>query len=112
MSTSVKLQAGSPFPAMSWPTVGGGTIDPQRMPGWRLLIVYRGKHCPLCKKYFKGLSTMLDDFRAANITVMAVSADPEAKARADAAEQDWPFPVGYGLSTAEMRLRGLYISEP
>src|SRR5690348_12005749 len=103
MSIAMKLPAGSVFPAMSWPQVGGGTVDPWKEPGWRMLVVYRGKHCPLCKRYFKTLDGMLDDFRAAGIAVMAVSADSLEKAQADVAEQGWRFRVGYGLTTDQMR---------
>jgi peroxiredoxin len=112
MGTATKLPAGAVFPAMSWPQVGGGIVDPWKEPGWRMLVVYRGKHCPLCKRYFKTLDGMLGDFRAAGIAVMAVSADSLEKAQADVAEQGWRFPVGYGLTTDQMRQLGLYISEP
>jgi peroxiredoxin len=112
MTTSTKLQPGSRFPALSWPKIGGGTVDPLREGGWRLLVVYRGKHCPLCKRYFKTLDGMLDEFKAANVSVMAVSADPKEKAEADVAEQGWRFPVGYGLDPDQMRALGLYISAP
>jgi peroxiredoxin len=74
--------------------------------------VYRGKHCPLCKRYFKTLDGMLDEFRAAGIAVMAVSADSHEKAQADVAEQGWRFPVGYGLTSDQMRQLGLYVSDP
>ena len=82
------------------------------MPGWRLLADYRGKHCPICKRYLKTLDGLLDDFRAAGVAVAAVSADPREKAEADVAEQAWRFPVGYGLTIEQMRSLGLYISDP
>ena len=46
------------------------------------------------------------------MTVVAVSADPQEKADADVAEFGWRFPVGYGLTIDQMRMLGLYISEP
>lgn len=112
MTQTMKLQSGARFPAMSWPRVGGGDINAAASEGWRVLVVYRGKHCPLCKKYFKTLDGMLDDFKAAKVAVMAVSADTKEKAEADVAEQGWRFPVGYGLTPEQMRTLGLYISEP
>jgi peroxiredoxin len=112
MSQSSKLVAGTTFPAFAWPTVGGGTLDISAMPGWRLLVVYRGKHCPLCKRYFKTLDGMLGEFEAAGVSVTAVSADPKEKAEVDVAEHAWRFPVGYGLSIDHMRTLGLYISNP
>ncbi len=47
MTQSTKLAARAPFPAVSVPRFGGGEIAPVLMEGWRLLVVYRGKHCPL-----------------------------------------------------------------
>ena len=46
------------------------------------------------------------------LTVATVSADPQEKAQADVAEFGWRFPVGYDLTVEQMRLLGLYISEP
>ena len=112
MSNTSKLAAGAPFPKLSMPAVGGGTVDIASMPGWRMLAVYRGKHCPLCKKYFATLDGMLDGFKTAGVSVAAVSADPKEKADADVAEFKWKFPVGYGLTPDQMRQLGLYISEP
>lgn len=112
MPTAMKLAAGSSFPSISFKTVGGGTTDINTLAGWRLLAVYRGKHCPLCKSYFKTLDGLLEEFKAAGVTVVAVSADPQEKADADVAEFGWRFPVGYGLTIDQMRTLGLYISEP
>jgi len=110
--SGARIAAGSLFPAMSWPTVDGGTLDPSRQTGWRMLVVYRGRHCPLCKRYFKSLDTLLPEYQAAEISVAAVSADPYEKARADVEAEGWRFPVGYGLSIEQMRTLGLYVSTP
>ena len=112
MSAALKLAAGSAFPAISVPRLGGGDIAPASEKGWRLLVVYRGRHCPLCKIYLKTLDSMIADFAAAGVSVAVVSGDPEEKAAADVAEHGWRFPVGYGLSVEQMRALGLYISEP
>ena len=112
MTNTSKFAAGAAFPPITWPTTAGGQIDVAGTPGWRLLAVYRGKHCPLCKKYFKTLDGMTDDFKAAGVSVLAVSADTKEKADADIAEFGWRFPVGYGLTPDQMRTLGLFISEP
>lgn len=112
MTPSTKIIAGSPFPALSWPTVQGGSLQPAAMSGWRLLAVYRGKHCPLCKRYFKTLQAMLPDFQGAGVAVSVLSADPLEKAKADVEAEGWTFPVGYGLSVEDMRTLGLYASDP
>ena len=112
MNTSSKFGAGSRFPDFVWPLTGGGELNVARMPGWRVLVVYRGKHCPRCTAYFKTLDGLLDGFREAGIAVAAVSADPAEKASASVAENGWRFPVAYGLKIEQMRALGLYISEP
>lgn len=42
-----KLSAGSAFPDLTVPKVGGGELAPAKLEGWRMVVVYRGKHCPL-----------------------------------------------------------------
>jgi len=98
MESSMKLAAGAAFPAIVVPRLGGGEIAPAAGAGWRLLVVYRGRHCPLCKIYLNTLDSLLDDFRATGVEVMAVSTDPEAKAAADVAEFGWRFPLGLYVS--------------
>ena len=109
---NTKFPAGTPFPSVTWPTVQGGKIDIAGADGWRMLVVYRGKHCPQCKRYLKILNEMLDAFKEAGISVSAVSADPAEKAGDDVSSQGWQFPVGFGLTIEEMRTLGLYVSEP
>lgn len=111
-SSTTKLAAGAAFPTLSWTAVGGGAVAPAAQSGWRMLVVYRGKHCPLCKKYLKALDGLLGEFKGAGIAVAAVSADPAEKAAADVAEQGWSFPVGFGLTVEQMRALGLYVSTP
>jgi len=112
MSTTTRIAAGSPFPTMTWPLAGGGDLTLAGAKGWRLLVVYRGKHCPLCKKYLATLNDKLQEFEAAGIKVAAVSADPREKAESEAKEEGWRFPVAYDMSLEQMRELGLYISDP
>lgn len=112
MTQSTKLAAGAPFPAVSVPRFGGGEIAPVLMEGWRLLVVYRGKHCPLCKSYLNTLDGLLEEFAAAGVSIAAISSDPEEKVAADLREHRWRFPVGYDLTVEQMRILGLYVSTP
>lgn len=109
---SQKLQAGSEMPQVSIPRVGGGELDLGSGDGWRMLVVYRGKHCPICRTYLNTLDGLLDQFKAINTAVIAVSGDPKEKAETEAQEKGWRFPVGYDLSQTQMRALGLYISAP
>ncbi len=112
MTQATKLKAGAEFPALSVPKVGGGDLALGGRDRWHAVVVYRGKHCPLCRRYLKTLDGLLDDFNNADIGVTVVSADPKEKAESMAAEEGWRFPVGYDLSTDQMRTLGLYISDP
>jgi peroxiredoxin len=107
-----KLKSGSDMPKVNVPKVGGGELVLGSGQGWQMLVVYRGKHCPICRAYLKMLDGLLDQFKGINTTVMAVSADPKDKAETEALEEGWRFPVGYDLSQAQMHALGLYISEP
>lgn len=107
-----KLQAGSDMPKLSLPKVGGGEISVGNASKWEMVVVYRGKHCPICRSYLKTLDSLLDEFRDGDTAVVAISADTKEKAETEAKEEGWRFPVGYGLSQDQMRRLGLYISEP
>lgn len=106
------LQPGQALPQTTLPLVGGGETRLGDGDGWRMVVVYRGKHCPICKTYIGGLNAMLDDFRGAGVDVIAVSGDPQEKAEAQARDEGWTFPVAYGLSVEQMKALGLYVSDP
>ena len=107
-----KLLAGSILPTISLPKVGGGELQIGGAGGWKMLVVYRGKHCPICRTYLKTLDGLLDRFMEAGTEVAAISADPREKAETEASDENWRFLVGYDLSLDQMRTLGLYISEP
>ncbi len=111
---SEKLTAGAAMPQFTLPKVGGGTVTIGQ-PGaarWQLLVVYRGKHCPICKRYLAGLEGLKDKFGAIDTDIVAVSADPKEKAEPDVAAMNLTIPVGYDLTQAQMHQLGLYISTP
>jgi peroxiredoxin len=112
MSTTNKLPAGASFPTLSVPKVGGGEIAVGGDGRWQMLVVYRGKHCPVCRRYLKVMNELLDEFRANKVEVSVVSGDPREKAEAEVQEEGWRFPVGYDLTPEQMRQLGLYISNP
>lgn len=107
-----KLQAGSRMPPVSLPMANGSTMDLGGDGRWKMLVVYRGKHCPICRSYLKTLDGLMADFQHADIQVMALSADTKEKAESEVREESWRFPVGYDLTQDQMRHLGLYISEP
>lgn len=111
--TNMKPRVGAPMPQFDMPIAGQqGTITigaPKDR--WTILFVYRGKHCPRCKRFLNKLNTALADWQAV-LDVVVTSADTEEKALADKAEFGWNFDLCYGLSVDQMRELGLYVSEP
>ena len=113
--TSTKLTAGDAFPKMSVPKMGGGELTlgtPSDGKDWQMVVVYRGKHCPICTRYLGDLNGQLAEFEKAGVEVVAVSADPAEKVSDQMAKVDPKFPVGYELSVPQMQELGLYISDP
>ena len=108
-----KPVAGAILSPMSFPKLGGGqiTVGGNRE-NWTLLVVYRGKHCPRCKKYLRILNGMRQDWADAGFDIAVVSADTVAKAEADRQEFGWQFDIGHDLTEAQMASLGLYVSDP
>ena len=88
------------------PITIGGTKE-----RWTMLVVYRGRHCPRCKRYLNKLNDMLSSWTDV-MDVFVISADTKEKALADREEFGWNFELGYGLTVDRMRELGLYVSEP
>lgn len=106
MMVNKKIVAGSIFPDIVVPGLDGENIDLSQPAGpndWRLVIVYRGKHCPICTRYLSELNAVLPDLKKLGIDAVAVSADPQEKAAAQLEEVQPDFPVGYGLTVAQMQ---------
>lgn len=112
---SNKLTSGGELPSFTFPTVRGGEIaigKAQTAGNWQLVFVYRGFHCSVCKQYLTRLEELKDRFTATKAEIVAISGDPEEKARSMAEAANLTFPVGYGLSIEQMQELGLYISIP
>lgn len=113
--TTLKFKAGTPFPKISVPKIGGGTLElGEATTGydWKLVVVYRGKHCPICTRYLQNLNQVLPELNTLGIDVVAVSADSESGAVEHLSQINPQYPVGYDLSIGQMQELGLYISGP
>ncbi|WP_415919594.1 peroxiredoxin family protein [Tateyamaria sp. SN6-1] len=97
---------------MTFDLVGGGTATVGHAKDrWTMLFVYRGRHCPRCKRFLNKLNDALSAWTSV-MDVLVVSADTADKAQADKAEFGWTFDLGFGLSEDQMRALGLYVSDP
>lgn len=110
--TSPKPAVGAHVAITSFDTVDGGTITIGGVKErWTMLFVYRGRHCPRCKKFLNKLNAALPDWTA-QMDVVVVSSDTRDKALLDRDEFGWNFDLCYGLTEPQMRALGLYISIP
>ncbi|MGB1007035.1 MAG: peroxiredoxin-like family protein [Thalassobaculaceae bacterium] len=111
--THSTLAAFAAMPLITLPTLAGddialgGPADQQR-----LILVYRGLHCPICKTYLRAWQEHLPALADENVALYAISGDNRDKAAAFAAEVGLDFPVGYDLNLAAMRQLGLYVTDP
>lgn len=110
---NAKPAVGVSVGALSFPNVDGQqpiTVG-QSTDRWTMLFVYRGQHCPRCKRYLNKLNDALPAWVDV-MDVVVVSADTQEKALADKKEFGWDFNLCYGLTETQMRTLGLYVSEP
>lgn len=113
--TAHKLAPGAAFPEITLPRVSGGDVDlgrPSEGYDWKMVVVYRGAHCPLCTRYLQELNQALPELNALGIDVVAVSADSERQALSQLSQVSPEYDVGYDLSVEQMQKLGLYISGP
>ena len=110
---SVMLTPDSAVPALAVDTVGGQRweLKAQSPENFTMVVFYRGLHCPVCKSYLQKLEGLLDGYAQAGFSTIAISMNDAALARQTAS--DWELgglEIGYGLSEADARAWGLYIS--
>lgn len=79
---------------------------------WKVVVVYRGKHCPICTKYLNQLEGFKQQFLDEGVDLIAVSGDSENQLNAHLEDLNISFPIAYGLSQQDMQALGLFISEP
>lgn len=107
------LLPGAPAPDLTVPLAGGGTwrLHDQTPERFLLIVVYRGLHCPLCRRMLEDWNGRVADLAAKGVQLFCVSADPQDRAEQSAA--DWEIgnlALGYGWDLAQARSWGLYIS--
>ncbi|MEM9603469.1 MAG: redoxin domain-containing protein [Pseudomonadota bacterium] len=110
--SAAKPRVGEHLDSLTLPSVGGGSVTlGQPTERWTMLFVYRGTHCPRCKRFLNKLNAVLQDWTAV-LDVVVASADSESQALADQQEHGWAFTLCHSLSEAQMRALGLYVSDP
>ena len=114
MKTS-KLHAGDAFSALHANNRDDNSVDISKPTGnadWQMVVVYRGRHCPLCTKFLNSLAGYRQRLLDIGIDIAAVSADSKAQLDEHLGRLDVNFPLFYGLTLEQMEDLGLYISIP
>jgi len=109
------LTAGSLFPKLTVTDLEENTIELGKISAnadWKMVVVYRGKHCPLCTKYLNLLETYKEKIEANGVEIVAVSADSKEQLQEHLSALEVSFPLYYGLTIEQMQSLGLYISNP
>lgn len=109
---SEKPKVGEQFPAVEGMGPNGLETLARPTGKWHLIIVWRGAHCPRCKRYLAKLATLLADFKEIDVTVTGVTSDPRERADTFLAEIGIDFPYVSDFQPDAMRALGLYISNP
>lgn len=112
---SEKLHAGSAFPTIHASLLSGETVDLAATSegyDWKLVLVYRGKHCPLCTKYLNALEKHVEALKHCGVEAIAVSGDSREQLTQHLDKLDVSFPLAFGLTQEQMKTLGLYISIP
>ena len=110
-----KILAGSIFPTIAVEGLNGPTDDigePRNGAEWKMVVVYRGRHCPLCTKYLNRLEAYKEPLQEIGIDLEAASGDSRAQLESHLEKLEVSFPLYYGLTVEQMQSLGLYISHP
>ncbi|MEM7060342.1 MAG: redoxin domain-containing protein [Pseudomonadota bacterium] len=108
------LIPGRPFPSIDLPKVGGGRLTNADFtaPYMTVLNVYRGLHCPRCKRQIADFAARQELLADEGVEVISISTDPQDRAEEVAAT--WTtgdMKIGYGLSIDQARALGLFVSK-
>ena len=112
---SEKLHAGDSFPSLLAFDDGDNQVDittPGNGADWKMIVVYRGRHCPLCTKFLNRLTDYRQRLLDIGVDVGAVSADSREQLDEHRSRLDVSFPLYHGLTLEQMQDLGLYISVP
>ena len=112
---ATKIEAGSEFPEITVRNLNDETVSLGKISDkadWRMVVVYRGQHCPMCTKYRNKLETALGDLANIGVEVIAVSGDSKEQLESHLDRLEISFPICHGLNIDQMKALGLYISHP
>ena len=112
---SSKLHPGTAFPELTVADLQDQLTNISKPVGeadWRMVVVYRGRHCPLCTKFLNKLAGYRKRLLDIGIDIAAVSGDSKEQLGEHLNRLDVNFPLLHGLTVEQMQDLGLYVSIP
>lgn len=105
-----KLQNGDLFPDLELAVLdrAGTRVSELAAGSWTLVHLYRAEWCPTCQSYFDRVARARTEIDEAGLRLIAISTDPEEKARALRDRHDLWFPIAYAASVALADELGTY----
>ena len=110
-----KIHAGAEFQALHAAGQDDKVVDISKPTGesdWQMVVVYRGRHCPMCTKFLNSLAGYRERLLDIGIDIAAVSGDSKDQLQDHMTRLDVNFPLFHGLTLEQMQDLGLYISVP
>lgn len=110
-----KLHASAVFPELTANLLTGEPVtlsNTSDQADWKLILVYRGRHCPLCTRYLNQLQEFKQKLAEIGVEIIAISGDSKAQLEEHLEQLEVNFPLAYGLTIEQMETLGLYISHP
>ncbi|MBE1299894.1 MAG: redoxin domain-containing protein [Alteromonadaceae bacterium] len=110
-----KIHAGAKFPEMEVTLLNGevkNLATPENGMDWKMVVVYRGRHCPLCTRYLNQLQDVTLALKGVGVDLIAVSGDSKEQLESHLEQLNVDFPLAYGLTVEQMEELGVYISDP
>lgn len=108
-----RLFNGQPFPALSLPAVGGGTLTlPDDLRGsYGVVLIYRGSWCPYCNAQLAAFSRAHKVLTELGVKVVAFSVDDGPTTAALVAKHKLAFAVGHSADAEKVALTtGAYVN--
>ena len=112
---SNKINAGASFPSVLVQGLDGNTVElgtPANGADWKMLVIYRGQHCPLCTKFLNQLEGFRQTLLDTGVDLAAVSGDSREQLESHLEKLSVGFPLYFGLTIEQMKTLGVYISIP
>ena len=113
MTSITPLIPRQPVPNLTLTTTQGKTwqLSAQTPENFTMVVVYRGLHCPICRRYLTDLQRQADKLHDLGVNIIVTSTDLEDRVRQ--APGEWErgdLTMGYGFTLDDARSWGLYIS--